>query len=138
MTIKTGIWIDKREAKIFFLEEDKERLTTIKSKVESYRPKGGSGTKIKGGPQNVVQDSKYLEREKHQLRAFFNNIISLLTETDSVVILGPAETGQKLLKEIAEHHRNLLPKIKGIERTDNMTDNQLKAWIRQYYATVSV
>ena len=77
---KVGIWIDKREAKIISLENENEHIKTIKSDIEDYNPHGGSGTKIKGGPQDVVQDSKPLKREKHQFTEFFKTLIHSIYE----------------------------------------------------------
>lgn len=65
-----GIWIDKRNAKIVVYGGDEE-FHVVKSSIEEFNPKGGSGTSFKGGPQDVVQDSKYTNREKHQEKLFF-------------------------------------------------------------------
>ena len=133
MAIKVGIWIDKRLAKIISIENSGELLTTIKSNIEEYHPKGGSGTKMKGGPQDVVQDSKYLEREKHQLKSYFNKVITSLSDVDSLVVFGPAQTGQKFADELFNNHKDLHSKIIGVETADSMADNQLKAWVKQYF-----
>ena len=133
MAIKVGIWIDKRLAKIISIENSGELLTTIKSNVEEYHPKGGSGTKMKGGPQDVVQDSKYLEREKHQLKSYFNKVITSLSDVDSLVVLGPSQTGQKFANELFNNHKALHSKIMGVETADSMADNQLIAWVKQYF-----
>lgn len=128
-----GIWIDKSEAKIITLENGNEHLETVTSEVEDFHIGGGSGTKLKGGPQDVVQDSKYLEREKHQLANFFEGLIKYIEAADAVVIFGPAEAGMKLSKELAEKHHLLASKIKSVEKADNMTENQLTAWVRDYF-----
>lgn len=131
----TGIWIDKREAKIITLENGNEHLNSITSDLESFNIGGGSGTSLKGGPQDVVQDSKYLEREKHQFSGFFKEISKFITEADSVVIFGPAEAGIKLNKELTEKYPDLHSKVKSVETTDSMTENQLKAWVRNYFSS---
>ena len=69
--LQTGIWLDKHKANIVSLEKGVETFSTIFSNLEDYRIHGGSGTRLKGGPQDVVQDSKYLEREKLQLKTYF-------------------------------------------------------------------
>lgn len=130
---QVGIWIDKREAKIVSLENGNEHLNTINSDIEDYNIGGGSGTKMKGGPQDVVQDSKYLEREAHQLTGFFNDIIKHVQDSDAIVIFGPAEAGTKFNIELSEKHSQLHGKVKSLEKADNMTDNQTKAWVRDYY-----
>lgn len=133
MAKKMGVWMDKRQAKIISIEDGGKILTTVQSGIEEYHPKGGSGTKVKGGPQDVVQDSKYLEREKHQMKSYFRNVIGTLGEADALVVFGPSQTGQKFVDELLDHHQKFHGRIAGIERSDNMTDNQLVAWVREFF-----
>ena len=128
-----GIWIDKRKAKIVSIEAGNESLDTIVSDIEDFHVSGGSGTRLKGGPQDVVQDSKYLGREKHQLAEFFKDIVICIADADAIVIFGPAQTGEKLYNELLEKHSQFHHKIISIEKADNMTDNQIMAWVRNYH-----
>ena len=129
----TGIWIDKDKAIIVTFENNLENLEVINSNVEHFSTHGGSGTRLKGGPQDVVQDSKYLEREKHQLKDYFKSIASKVKDTDSLVIFGPAQTNEELRKELNEHYNDLSAKIKAVKKADSMTDNQVKAWVKDFY-----
>lgn len=130
----TGIWLDKEKAHILTLTGDGEAFKTIFSEMEFFNPKGGSGTKsAKWGPQDVVQDSKYLEREKHQMRSYFNKLANNLKDADALVIYGPADTNEKFRKELEENHRRLASKIKLVAKADSMTLNQTKALIRDFY-----
>ena len=131
---KIGVWIDKREAKIVTLAAENETLHTVPSNVEDYHVKGGSGTRLKGGPQDVVQDRKYLEREKHQLRVFFRNVVAEIDDADELLIFGPAQVPQKLEKELVEIYPQLSEKVRGVEKADSMTENQVKAWVRDFFA----
>jgi len=128
-----GIWIDKKKAKIVSIEAGNERLDTIMSDIEDFNIHGGSGTRLKGGPQDVVQDRKYLEREKHQFAEFFKDVVTYIVGADSIVIFGPAQTGEKLYKVLLEKHSQFHHKNVSIEKADSMTDNQIKAWVRNYY-----
>jgi len=130
---KLGIWLDKKTARIISLENEKEVMDTIVSEVEDFRIHGGSGTKFKGGPQDVVQDSKYLEREKHQLKAYFKEIASKMKDANAVVIFGPAQTKEKLHKELQENYKDLNAKVKAVKTADSMTDNQVKALVRDFF-----
>ena len=134
MTKQAGIWIDKRTAKIVTLAGESYELYEVHSEIEEFRPKGGSGTRMKGGPQDVVQDSKYLEREKHQHRTYFRQIAEQLVTAEAVVIFGPAQTGEKLHQELSDSYPQLAAKVKAVEKADSMTDNQVVAWVREYYA----
>ena len=129
----TGIWLDKNKALIVTLEEGNETLKSISSNMDHYNVHGGSGTPQKGGPQNVVHDSKYLEREQQQFKAYFKSISKEINNTDALVIFGPAGTNEKLSKELHENYQHLGSKIKGVRKADSMTDNQVKAWVRDFF-----
>ena len=128
-----GIWLDKKVAKIVIIENDIEKLYFIESEIEDYHVVGGSGTRFKGGPQDVVQDSKYLEREKHQLKSYFSEIAEKIKTADQIVIYGPAQTSEKLKKELFENHKMIDSKIKAVMKADSMTDNQVKALVRDFF-----
>lgn len=135
---KTGIWLDKKVAYVISENaEGHQNVEIIFSKVEDYRVHGGSGTRFKGGPQDVVQDSKYLERTKHQLRNYFKKIIEHLTDSRQIVVFGPAETGQKFKTELDTNYPALATLLSEVVTADSMTKNQMKAWVRKYYATAS-
>ncbi len=128
-----GIWMDKEKAHVIELKNDGETMTTVPSNIENYRIHGGSGTRLKGGPQDVVQDSRYLEREKHQFRTYFNELIPHIKDADKVAIFGPAEAGEKFNKELQENHKDIFKKIEGVFKADSMTDNQTKALVRDHF-----
>ncbi len=128
-----GIWLDKEKAFIVKLENETETLNTISSNVEDFKIHGGSGSRLKGGPQDVVQDSKYLEREKQQFKQYFKNIATQLEDTDALVIFGPAETYKKFKKELEERYKNINSKVKSVQKADSMTNNQIIALIKDAY-----
>ena len=49
------------------------------------------------------------------------------------MLFGPAETGEKLYKEIKVNHPELNHKVKEMIKADSMTKKQVKAWVRKYY-----
>ncbi|WP_103069436.1 hypothetical protein [Aquimarina sediminis] len=128
-----GIWIDKEKAHVITLKEGGEDMITIMSEIENFRIHGGSGTKVKGGPQDVVQDSKFLEREKHQFKAYFKRVIAYVKEADKIIIYGPAETPEKFNKELIENYKEIGKKVQDVLKADSMTDNQTKALVRTYF-----
>ncbi|MBT8187032.1 MAG: hypothetical protein KJO73_05040 [Croceitalea sp.] len=130
---QVGIWMDKEKAHCLFLNNGKEEWKTIPSEMEFFNPKGGSRSKTRWGPQDVVQDSKYLEREKHQLKNYFNKLVNALGDVDELILMGPAETAEKFLKELNENHHLIGNKVKKIEKADSMTENQVKAKIRETF-----
>lgn len=135
---KIGIWLDKEKAHLITIENDTEYFETVPSELEFFKPKGGSGTKFKGGPQDVVQDSKYLEREKQQLKKYFHTIADKVVDADALVIYGPAQTNEDLRKELQVSFPQLAAKIKSVAKADSMTDNQTKALVRDFFNTKNV
>ena len=128
-----GIWIDKDKAHIVTIDNGKENFSTIQSEIEHFKAKGGSGQRFKSGPQDVIKDSTFLEREKQQFKQYFKNITNAIKDTDALVIFGPALTGQKFKKELSEGYKNLDTKVKDVVKTDSMTNNQVIAWVRDYF-----
>ena len=129
-----GIWLDKEKAHVLVLENGQESMTTIQSNIETFRIHGGSGTRLKGGPQDVVQDSKYLEREKHQTKRYFAEIVTLVKDADRLAIFGPADIDRKLKKELEIFYKDLDKKVVLVEKADSMTLNQTKALIRDAFS----
>lgn len=130
---QVGIWLDKQEAIGVVLENKEEKNFSIQSELDFFNPKGGSRSKTRWGPQDVVQDSKYLETEKHQLRRYFDSIVDALGELDELAIFGPAEAPDKFLKTLEENYPQLASKVKKKEKTDSMTHNQFRALVREFY-----
>lgn len=131
--MKTGIWLDKRNAFIVKLNQEVENLVVVKSKIDDYKVWGGSGTRFKGGPQDVVQDSKYLEKEKHQLRGYFNSVMNEIEDANKLLIIGPAEVPQHFHKYIESTDKDLFDKVTALKKEDSMTENQIKAYVRDFF-----
>jgi len=128
-----GIWIDKEKAHLVTLENETEKFTTIKSEVENYHPSGGFGLGFRGSPQDAMAEKKYMEREKQQLKSYFKNIVSEIKDADAIAIFGPAQTGEKFRNELNENYIDVSVKVKGIKKADSMTDNQIIAWVKDFF-----
>lgn len=131
---KMGIWIDKEKAHLVLLQQGAESFETLFSELEFFRPTGGSRSKTRWGPQEVVQDSKFLEREKHQLRRYFKAISEKIEQIDALALFGPAKTNEKFEKYLSEARPDLAAKVIKVTRADSMTDNQVKALVRDFYS----
>ena len=128
-----GVWMDKEKAHVITISNNAEEMTTVYSEIKSYHIGGGSGSRMKGGPQDVVQDSKYLEREKHSFKTYFKKIVPFLKDADAIVIFGPAEAGEKFNKKLRKKYKVIGNKVRAVIKADSMTPNQTKALVRDYY-----
>ena len=130
---KKGIWMDREKAYIINIDNGKEHITTVFSKIENFHIGGGSGSRFKGGPQDVVQDSKYLERNKNHFKRYFKEITKYLKNADTIVIFGPAEAGEKFNKKLQKKYKPIGSKVEAVIKADSMTLNQIKALVRDYF-----
>ena len=146
MDVYMGIWVDHKKA--FLVRVNKEALDPrlrcdsidvdfeeIKSNVEKHvRLSGGSRTRnVPYGPQEIADDKKLDKRRSQQLRSFYNDIVDRLRDAGKIFIFGPGEAKLELRKEI-ERNNELASKIKGVETTDKMTPNQIKAKVIAFYS----
>lgn len=131
--MKVGVWLDKEKAIIVTLGIDDEKMNVLLSHIEHFHVYGGSGTRLKGGPQDVIQDSKYLEREKHQLKKYFKNIAMKIKDAQEIVLFGPAETRIHFYKELTTSYKDLSTKVKDVVIADSMTTRQVKAWVKTFF-----
>lgn len=129
-----GIWLDKEKAHVVSLSEENEKFETILSEIEVFNPKGGSRTKnTKWGPQDVVHDSKYLDRENHQFKKYFKKLANKIKKADAIALFGPAETAMRFRKELDENYPSIAAKVKTVKKADSMTDNQIKKLIKEFF-----
>ena len=125
--------MDKEKAWIVALDAGEVEMTTLESEVEDFNPVGGSRSKTKWGPQDVVQDSKYTEREKHQMKRYFENLANSIDDAGQLALFGPADTNRKFNDFLMEHRKDLASRVKSVEKADSMTENQVKALVREFF-----
>ncbi len=130
-----GLWLDHRQAVIVTITDAGETIVRIQSDVErKVRLSGGSRTgKTPYGPQQVSVDGKQEERIKRQLRQYFQEIIRRIQDANNVLIFGPGEAKTELKKEM-EKPKEPRPKNIVVVSADKMTDRQIAAKVRQFFA----
>jgi hypothetical protein len=138
-----GIWMDYKKAYIATItwaeykhenQFETEMITTIVSDVERHvRLSGGSRTaKTPWGPQEVAVDGKMKERRKHQLKKYYRELIRIVQQADSTLIMGPGEAKKGLKTEI-EKSKKLAQKIAKLETQDKMSEQQIIARVRSFF-----
>ncbi len=131
--VRIGIWLDKEKAHVVTLHNDEANFETILSNVETSRDVPGSDIRLKEGSKEIIQDSKFLEREKQQFKKYFKNLVSEIKEADKLVLFGPAETASNFKKELSIHYKEVNEKVISVVKADSMTNAQIVAWVKSYY-----
>lgn len=133
-TKRIGVWIDKEKAHVVTISPKGEDFKTILSEIDFFNLKSGSRPRFKtGATQNVVHERTHLEREKQQFKTYFKKLAKELKDADEVMIFGPADTNEKLRKELNTHYKPIAGKVRSVLKADSMTDNQVTAFVRDYY-----
>lgn len=122
--IYKGIWLDQQEAVIVTLTTKEYSLKRVYSEIENFHPTGGARSKAPWGPRDVVSESTYLNRKKHQLKQYFSHLILEIKEASELLILGPAEAKTGLLKAIENSSHLKFNRVVSAT-SDKLTDNQL-------------
>ena len=126
----TGIWIDKHEAIIVFLEADKQKTATITSQIDDYKD---FEHKVLGQSDNYTNDKKFLERTKQQTKNYIKKIAAQLKKADNIVILGPSTMPGQLKKMLDENYKLIGQNVKEVQKTPKLSENHIIAWVKDYY-----
>ena len=137
MKKSVGIWVDHKKALIVSMKERQERLTCIESGVEAHvRVSGGSRSSTPYGPQEGPSERGIEERRNRQLRQYYRRIIQVIGDAWSILILGPGEAKIELEREM-KRSKPLASRIVGIQPADKMTERQIAAKVRKFFASDS-
>lgn len=130
-----GLWIDHRQAVIVSITDNGKTIKRIDSEIErKVRLSGGSrSAKTPYGPQQVSVDGKQQERINRQLRQYYQRIIQRIQDATKILILGPGEAKTELKKEMEKSRELAATKIT-VEPADKMTERQIAARVRQFFA----
>lgn len=130
---QTGVWIDSKHAYLVRFTEAGRDLKKMDSGIESQvRFAGEDKAYTRVGEVYIDPEKTKENRRDHQAREFFKRIVRELQESESIVVFGPAEMKIELGKEIRED-RELSKRLRGVETADHMTENQLFAWVADYF-----
>ncbi|UCE33878.1 MAG: hypothetical protein JSV55_00455 [Deltaproteobacteria bacterium] len=132
-----GVWIDHDKAFVVSISDGQQTVTRIESNVEGrYRLSGGSRSRTLYGPQEIASDKKIEERRRHQLRRYYRKVITEFADSLAILVFGPGKAKIELQKEL-EKTKALASKVVGSETTDKMTERQIAAKVRKFFASDS-
>jgi stalled ribosome rescue protein Dom34 len=135
MSMKTqvGLWIDHRKAVVVAVTDKGEETEFIISTAEKQlRRSGDSPLKGSYESQQVPADDSRERRFTGQLGSYYDEVIARIRDAESILIFGPGEAKGEL-KTLLEKYA-LGERIAGVETVDQMTDRQIAAKVRDYFA----
>jgi len=133
MVHHSGVWVDHRQAVIVSLSGSEPTVIRIESGAEKHvrsssgSRQAGSGESHHGTPEDVI-DRKF----DNHLKSYYEQVAESLKDAEAILVMGPGEARTEFQKQIKS--RELLAKVVGNEKCDKMTDPQLVARVREFFA----
>jgi stalled ribosome rescue protein Dom34 len=135
---KVGLWIDHKKAVIVSIESDGEHIEVIKSNIERHvRLSGGSRAVTPYSRQDVVSNGRRDRKFMHHVELYYHKVIQAIRDAETLFIFGPGPAKREFKKEI-EKSKELASHIAGLESVDKMTQPQVAAKVREYYADQNI
>lgn len=133
MKQKIGIWIDTNQAAIVKLSNDKHSLKKIESNIETRERVTGESKKYgRFGGQYLTYEKNRQNRRNEQTNLFFKNLLKEINNGESIVLFGPSTMKILFEKEI-KNNMQIADKLMGVYSSDNLTENQIVAWVKDFY-----
>ena len=128
-----GIWLDNEKAYIITLVNNNERVEKIESNVESrVRHNGEKKAYSRLGGMFINPQKKKTKRKKQQLKNYYNHILQKTRNANEIYIFGPADAKTNL-KNTFQKEKNLKEKVKKVESSDKLTQNQMVAKVKKVF-----
>jgi hypothetical protein len=132
MKKEIGLWIDHRKAVIVTIEGETEMTREIKSNMEKHvRFSSGEHSNSPLVPQGSTAEDVRDRQFMDHLGDYYEGIISLIRDADSIWIFGPGEAKVELSSQIK--HAGLGERIMAVEAVDKLTDRQIAAKVRDHF-----
>lgn len=119
-----GLWIDHRKAVIVMLSDKGEEVREITSQMEKHVRY--SDDTSEGGSAEDMRDRQF----DNHLHAFYDAVVAVIRDADSLQIFGPGEAKGELKKRL--EREGFKGQLLGIETVDKMTDRQIAAKVRAH------
>ncbi len=132
MKKEVGVWIDHKKAVI--VTGDGGTIEKLESNMENYsRSNGGTHGKTPSGTQVFLPEN---QRERHfaeHLNKYYAAVIAQVREAEAILVFGPGEAKFELEKrlKLLEHKKHII----GIESADKLTDRQIAAKVKTFFAS---
>lgn len=132
-----GLWIDHHKTVMVTMVNGKEETREIRSNIEKHLSLSGVVPADKAN-LSVMSTAEDMEDRRfvNHLNGYYDAVISLLRNADTIWIFGPGEAKIELRKRL--EHQGLGDRMANVETVDKMTNRQIAAKVRQHFPLLNV
>jgi len=128
-----GIWIDTKQAVIIKLSNNNHNVKIIESNIETRERVAGESKKFgRFGGQYLTYEKNKLNRKHEQTNQFIKTLFKEVETCNSLVLFGPSKMKNIFEKEI-KNNMQFAKKLKGVSNSKQLTENQMVAWVKDFY-----
>lgn len=132
MKREVGLWIDHQKTVMVTVVDEKDETREIRSNVEkTLRRSSAKSSKVSTDKATSNAEDVSDRRYGNRLSEYYDGVVSLLRNADSIWIFGPGEAKVELKKRL--ERANLGGRIASVETVNKMTDRQIVDKVRQHY-----
>jgi hypothetical protein len=128
MKTNVGLWIDHRKAVLVTVTDQGDDVSQIDSQIEAAASAAEGGGGSRRAPADDIQQRILTEH----LNEYYDTVIESVGEAKAILIFGPGEAKTELKARLEK--KSLGDRIAAVEAADKMTDGQIAAKVRQYFA----
>lgn len=130
-----GIWIDFKQAFIITLQNNEHFIENVQSGIE-FRERIEGETKKYGrfGGQYITYEKNRENKKNQQTAEYLKILLTKLNDSTSILIFGPSKM-KKILKKEIKNNLLLSSKLVGVFKSGQLTENQLIAYVKDFYNT---
>jgi hypothetical protein len=134
MKREVGLWIDHQKTVMVTMLNGKEETREIRSNVAKYiRLTGGLSPQKPNLSDMSTAENMGDRRYENRLNGYYDGLVSLLRNADSIWLFGPGKAKGELKKRL--ELEKLGERIVSVDTVDKMTDRQVAAKVRLHYQT---
>lgn len=117
-TRHAAVWIDHKEAQIFFLHPESLEIANVHA-PNAHLHRHASSTREHDHPADAAR--------------FFHDVARALDDAEEILILGPAHAKRELKKYAEANDKPFAARILGVEAMDHPTSGEIAAFARKYF-----
>lgn len=128
-----GIWIDTHQAVLIKLSNGDQTVKIIESHIDTkVRTPEESKKYGRFEGHYTTYEKNWANKKIQQTNYFLKKLLTEIEDCEAVVLFGPSIMKTIFEKEI-KNNLNLIGQLVGVFDADSMTENQMVAWVKDFY-----
>ncbi len=128
-----GVWLDGSKAVVVSVDGSDSAVSTIPSGIDTHERIEGEGNQTGRFGNQFVEDERAKERQIEDLESkYLEQVFKKVSSADQLLVFGPAQMKTKFEK-LYQSETGPKPNLRGVEPADSMTENQIAAYVREFY-----